>query len=165
MVRKIRHAGSLNPGLECEEPGYIIWRSTVPTKDVSKKLLDKVENKPMIRPGQQSFCVIYTIPGDDGSLNPEERYINFAWYFWSTEFSLRDIMTDSDGHYHRSTSFIGKLRPEIWKPPLAQAHCLLHPELIELVEHIKEPFGSVVSSVSASKAASLKNGSSSLAKL
>lgn len=48
----------LNPTLKREEPGYVIWRGTIPTKDLSQEVRDKIENKPVIFPGKQTYCVM-----------------------------------------------------------------------------------------------------------
>lgn len=66
-------------------------------------------------------------------------------------------MTDVFGHQHRTTVPKGQLRPEIWQGQLAQARRILPPELVELVEHIREPFVSVISSISAPRAAYFNN--------
>lgn len=66
-------------------------------------------------------------------------------------------MTDTSGHQHRTTVPKGMLRPEIWEAQIAQARRVLPKEIVELVEHIREPFVSVISSVSAPRAAYFDN--------
>lgn len=66
-------------------------------------------------------------------------------------------MTDAEGHYHRTTIPKGKMRPSVWQPQLAQAHRILNPTLVALVEKISAPFVSVVSSIAAPKAAHFNN--------
>lgn len=66
-------------------------------------------------------------------------------------------MTDISGHQHRTTVPKGQLRPEIWQAQVAQARRVLPKELVELVEHIRGPFVSIVSSVSAPRAAYFNN--------
>lgn len=70
---------------------------------------------------------------------------------------MSDIMTGTSGHEHRTTVPKGQLRPEIWEAQLAQARRLLPKEFIELVEHIREPFVSKISSISSPRAAYFNN--------
>ena len=49
------------------------------------------------------------------------------------------------------------MRPEIWQRQLEHARRLFHPDLIELVEKIKQPFVSIVSSISSKRAAFFDN--------
>lgn len=48
----------LNPSLQREEPGYVIWRGTVPTKDLSQEFLDKVETKAIVWQGKYNYCML-----------------------------------------------------------------------------------------------------------
>lgn len=48
----------LMPRLQREEPGYVIWRGTIPTKELSQDVLDKIENKPLICPYNQTYLVM-----------------------------------------------------------------------------------------------------------
>lgn len=48
----------LLPNLQREEPGYVIWRGTIPTKDLPQEILNKLENKPVIWSGPQTYCVM-----------------------------------------------------------------------------------------------------------
>lgn len=98
----------------------------------------------------------YTIPGENGSLAPGTRHINFAWYFWPT-VPLSSILTDTTGHQHRSTIPKGQLRPEIWAAQLEHARALLPPLFVSLVTAIKHPFVSVISSIRAPRAAYFAN--------
>ena len=70
---------------------------------------------------------------------------------------MEDIMTDVDGHFHRSTVPKGKIRPEVWEPQVEQAHRVLPKDIVTLVEKIKEPFVSVVTSCSAPQASFFDN--------
>ena len=101
----------------------------------------------------------YTIPGTNGSLKPGERHINFAWYTWpsSSSLTIPGILTDTNGHTHRTTLPKGGMRPEIWSKQLAHANETLPPMLYELASHIEEPFVSVVSTIISPNAAYFDN--------
>ena len=147
----------LNPNLTREEPGYILWRGTVPTGELPQHIRDKVENRAIIYPTTYSYAVIYTIPGDRGSLDSGKSHINIAWYFWPKSHTVAEVMTDIDGHQHRTTVPKGKLRPEIWASQVEAGKKLLPAELHELIVRIKQPFVTVVASISAPKAAYFDN--------
>lgn len=48
----------LLPELNRAEPGYVIWRGTVPTTKLSQKLLDKIEGNVIGHTGKQTYCVM-----------------------------------------------------------------------------------------------------------
>lgn len=48
----------LNPTLRREEPGYVIWRGVVPTKDLSQEFLDKIESKAIVWQGKYNYCIL-----------------------------------------------------------------------------------------------------------
>ena len=48
----------LQPALQRAEPGYVIWRGTVPTKDLSRALLSKIENRTVLYPMKHSYAVM-----------------------------------------------------------------------------------------------------------
>ncbi|KXT07150.1 hypothetical protein AC578_2358 [Pseudocercospora eumusae] len=147
----------LYPDLVREEPGYVIWRGTVRAAELPQNIRDRVEGRAVIYASDYNYAVIYTIPGDHGSLAPNDRHINVAWYFWPSKPTIDEIMTDIDGHRHRTTVPKGKLRPEIWQSQLSTAKHLLAPEILELVKYIKVPFVSLISSISAPSAAHFHN--------
>ena len=86
------------------------------------------------------------MPGVNGVLETGKRLFNFVWYFncpaSSSEF--KENMTDIDGHLHRSTLPIGKMRPEVWARHKAYAAQVLTPPFLELVNKTTQPFISTV---------------------
>ncbi len=53
-------------------------------------------------------------------------------------------MTDIDGHRHRNTLPVGKMRPEVWARLKARAAEVVEPSFLELINHTAEPFISTV---------------------
>ncbi|GIZ36827.1 hypothetical protein CKM354_000029400 [Cercospora kikuchii] len=147
----------LNPNLAREEPGYVLWRGTVRTGDLPPDTRATFENRALVWAGTYTYAITYTIPGDDGSLEPGFSHINFVWYTWPTHSSADDILTDTTGHRHRSTVPKGKLRPDIWKAQVEIAKNVLPTKLYELVCLIETPFVTKVTSMCAPKAAYLDN--------
>jgi 2-polyprenyl-6-methoxyphenol hydroxylase-like FAD-dependent oxidoreductase len=96
---------------------------------------------------------MYSIPGPKGSLADGDREINFAWYIrYSSNEELSQIMTDTDGHIHRTTLPKGKMRAEVWERIVQMARDVMHPVVIEIVEKIKTPFVSIVASIAPDQA-------------
>lgn len=88
----------------------------------------------------------YVMPGENGSLKTGERLLNWVWYFNCPEGSqdLKENMTDVDGHRHRNTLPVGKMRPEVWAKLKAHAAGVLEPSFLELINKTTEPFISTV---------------------
>ena len=86
------------------------------------------------------------MPGGEGSLQIGERLLNWVWYFNCPEGSqdLEENMTDTDGHRHRNTLPVGKMRPEVWAKQKAHAAEVLEPSFLELINKTTEPFISTV---------------------
>lgn len=47
-----------NPTLQREEPGYVIWRGVIPTRELSEDTLRKIEGKAIVWPGKYNYCVM-----------------------------------------------------------------------------------------------------------
>ncbi len=148
----------LYPGVHRSEPGFLIWRGIVPVTSLSASLLERVKDRTLLYPMRNSYLILYTIPGPNGSLKEADRAINFAWYDWpSATTTITGILTDTDGHTHRTTLPKGKMRAEIREAQLERAREMFHPELLELPLKLTEPFVSVISSVMAPKATAFDN--------
>jgi 2-polyprenyl-6-methoxyphenol hydroxylase-like FAD-dependent oxidoreductase len=48
----------LHPNIRREEPGYVLWRGTVPTKGLSKEILDKLDGKTTMCPMPYSYTIM-----------------------------------------------------------------------------------------------------------
>ena len=149
--------------------GYVAWRGTVPEREATEETRMKFENAITFYPMKKSYILwyfhrlivntslttySYVIPGQDGSLKPGERLLNWVWYFNhatdSEEFD--EIMTDSDGHRHRNTLPEGKMNEKVWARQVSRAQEILNAPFIELVQKTKTPFISTVRDAMTSKA-------------
>ena len=101
----------------------------------------------------------YLVPGEDGSLQPGERQANFVWYYNCPDNSqeFTDIMTDIDGHRHRSTVPPGKIRPEVWAKQQAHGRRVLAAPVKELVDKITSLFVTAISDSQAPRASFFAN--------
>ena len=48
----------LQPNLKRQEPGYLLWRGTIPTKDLSKDALDIFDGRTTQCPMKQSYTIV-----------------------------------------------------------------------------------------------------------
>jgi 2-polyprenyl-6-methoxyphenol hydroxylase-like FAD-dependent oxidoreductase len=49
----------LHPDIKRDEPGYLLWRGTTPVKDVSAKVLERVDGKAVMIPMERMYIVMY----------------------------------------------------------------------------------------------------------
>jgi 2-polyprenyl-6-methoxyphenol hydroxylase-like FAD-dependent oxidoreductase len=144
---------SLLPKLSRSEIGYCIWRGTVPVSQISEEARRALDGRTVVYQLPRSYAVMYNIPGPKGSLADGDREINFAWYIrYSSDKELSQIMTDTEGHIHRTTLPRGKMRVEVWERIVQTARDFMHPVVIEIVEKITTPFVSVVASIAPDQA-------------
>ncbi|KAI9794620.1 MAG: hypothetical protein M1816_004507 [Peltula sp. TS41687] len=127
--------------------GYVAWRGTVPESEISEETRKIFDSRVTMHGMHRSYIVIYIIPGEQGSLQPGERLLNFVWYYnfdqKSDEFA--DIMTDKDGNRHLNTLPIGKLREEVWEKQKARGKLVMPPSVAELIDKTRQPFISSIS--------------------
>ncbi|MCJ1251741.1 hypothetical protein MMC30_008978 [Trapelia coarctata] len=145
----------LQPDLQRKYTGYVVWRGTVAESDVSEQTNKIFGEKTTIHKMYRSYIALYTIPGDDGSLKPGERCLNYVWYCNYPEDSQEyaDLMTDTNGHRHRNTLPMGKMREDIWAKQKAYAIKVLPAPFAELLVKTKHPFISAVGDIASRKAA------------
>lgn len=100
-------------------------------------------------------CIIYTIPGANGSLEPGNRLLNFLWYTNESEESLQEILIDSiDGYRHHNIVPAGHVREDIWNAQLMRAKMALLPvAFYEVMSKIQRPFIQVITDFCSTKAA------------
>ena len=84
----------------------------------------------------------YTIPGKNGTVEPNERLLNWVWYCNYTEGSKEyvEVMTGNEGHCHRITVPIGKVRDGAWSKQKAYTQQIFPVPFAELIEKTKQPF-------------------------
>ena len=143
------------PDLKRKYVGYIAWRGTVPESEVSPSTRDIFKRSVTVHMMYRHHCIMYTIPGVNGSLEPGERFLNFLWYTNESEESLRDIMIDSvDGHRHHNIVPAGHVRDDIWNAQLRRAKIVPLPiPFQEVISKVRSPFIQVVTEFCGTKAA------------
>lgn len=126
--------------------GYIAWRGTVPESDVSDETRAIFHRSVTLQLMHLQHCLVYTIPGPNGSLAPGERLLNFLWYTNESHEALDEILIDGiDGHRHHNIVPAGRVRQDIWATRLDCAKRVpLEPPFLEVISKIKSPFIQVI---------------------
>jgi 2-polyprenyl-6-methoxyphenol hydroxylase-like FAD-dependent oxidoreductase len=134
------------PRVKRQYVGYIAWRGTVPESEVSQSTRELFHRSITLQLVSMEHCMIYAIPGPDGSLEPGKRLLNVVWYLNESEASLQEILIDGlDGHRHRNTVPAGHVREDIWAARLRHARQSgLTAPLLEVLHRIERPFLQVI---------------------
>lgn len=126
--------------------GYIMWRGLVPENEVTLETRELFESAIIVHKSGQQHCIMYMIPGTNGSLERGERFLNFMWYTNESPEDLDKIMVDSlDGHLHHNFVPQGRVRDDIWTSRLQAAQELPLPgPFLDVATKIKKPSIQVV---------------------
>lgn len=135
--------------------GYIAWRGIVPESEVSASTREIFKRSVTVHMMHRHHCIMYTIPGANGSLEPGERMLNFLWYTNETLEALDEILIDGiDGHKHHNLVPAGRVRKDIWSSQLARAKQVPLPmPFLEVMNKIQRPFIQVITEFCSSRAA------------
>ncbi|KAI4169679.1 MAG: hypothetical protein LQ343_005501 [Gyalolechia ehrenbergii] len=144
----------LCPGTERNYVGYIAWRGTVVESQISEKSRGLLRTCLNYFIHSRGHIIIYLIPGKNGSLKPGERLLNYVWYcnYAKDSVELRNLMTDTEGHCHRITMPMDKMRPEVCAQHKLNADRLLPSAFAEVVRATSQPFVQCITEASAPKA-------------
>jgi 2-polyprenyl-6-methoxyphenol hydroxylase-like FAD-dependent oxidoreductase len=144
----------LTPNVERKYAGYVALRGTVPENEVTPKTREAFSERFTFFHTKGIQILAYLIPGENGTLEPGKRLINFVYYTNSPSPSLadpspefRELMTDSEGQYHRITMPPGKTSPAAWEKQRKTAQEKLPPQFAELVCSTKKPFVQAITDV------------------
>ena len=143
-----------SPDVERKYAGYVALRGTVREDLVSAGILEVFKERFTFFhcPGIQILA--YLIPGENGTLEPGKRLINFVYYkntkprgLTDRSAEFRELMTDVNGKYHRITLPPGMINPTAWKKQCDIAREMLPPQFAELVCSTDQPFVQAVTDV------------------
>lgn len=130
---------------EREYAGYVAFRGTANERELSPAARDVFVEKFTFFHGidPKTQILAYTIPGHDGTVEQDQRFVNWVWYWniakGSQEF--KDLMTDTSGKTHRLTLPTGgKMRTEVWQKQKELARENLPPQFLEVIEKTEKPF-------------------------
>lgn len=142
------------PDVERKYAGYVALRGTVREDSVTPKTLEAFKERFTFFHCLGVQILAYLIPGEDGTLEPGQRFINFVYYkntkprrLADKSAEFRELMTDVDGKYHRITLPPGKIDPVAWKKQCEIAREVLPPQFAELVCSTDKPFVQAITDV------------------
>ncbi|KAF1968446.1 FAD/NAD(P)-binding domain-containing protein [Bimuria novae-zelandiae CBS 107.79] len=144
----------LQPDVQRTYAGYVALRGTVREDEVTPKALEAFKNRFTFFHTRGIQILAYLIPGENGTLEPGQRLINFVYYTNFPSKSLDEpsdelakLMTDIEGVRHRITIPPGKTDPEAWEKQREIAKEKLPPQFAEIVRATKKPFVQAVTDV------------------
>lgn len=144
----------LQPDVQRTYTGYVALRGTVQENQVTPKTLEAFKDRFTFFHAQGIQILAYLIPGENGTLEPGKRFINFVYYTNFPAKSLDEpsdelaaLMTDVDGVRHRITMPPGKTDPRVWEKQREIAKEKLPPQFSEIVRATKKPFVQAVTDV------------------
>jgi 2-polyprenyl-6-methoxyphenol hydroxylase-like FAD-dependent oxidoreductase len=125
--------------------GYVAWRGVMAEAATPAQVVERLASRFTLFQGRDFHILAYMIPGEDGALAPGHRRLNWVWY-WNTEedTELPDILTDADGHPHRSSVAAGKVQTRHVAALRDRADTVLPSVLAELVQVTPHPFVQVI---------------------
>ncbi|KAI1777433.1 FAD/NAD(P)-binding domain-containing protein [Hypoxylon cercidicola] len=145
------------PDVQRQYAGYVVWRGIVPEGEVSDPTRELFSHSIVVHilKQERTHCVVYMIPGVNGSLQPGERLLNFILYTNETPETLDDILVDAiDGHRHHNTVPAGQVKDEIWSRRVERAKLdALPAPFLEVIDKVKQPFVQVIGDFCSPRAA------------
>ena len=139
----------LCPEVQRKYAGYCALRGTVPENEASPQALEAFKERFTFYHGPGIQILAYLIPGQNGTVEPGHRLVNFVYYTNFPEGSpeLEEIMTDKDGSRHPITMPPGLTDPKAWEKQMKLARQNLPPQFAEIVCATKQPFVQAVTDV------------------
>lgn len=137
------------PDVRREYVGYVAWRGTVPENEASHVVKETFVETFTFYRSTGTQILAYLIPGENGSLEPGKRLINWVWYCDYPQDSpeYKDLMTDTDGKTHHVTLPIGKMRQEVLEKQRESARKSLPPQFAAIVCATQQPFIQAITDV------------------
>ncbi|KAI4758161.1 FAD/NAD(P)-binding domain-containing protein [Aureobasidium sp. EXF-3400] len=133
---------TLLPSVQRTYAGYVALRGTVPETEVSESAAEAFVEKFAFYHADGTQILAYAIPGENGTLEPGKRLMNWVWYRNYKEDSdeLVDLMTGKDGSHHHITLPPDQMKDEVWTKQKQEARDVLPPQFAELVDKTVHPF-------------------------
>ncbi|KAF2877984.1 hypothetical protein BDV95DRAFT_624603 [Massariosphaeria phaeospora] len=132
----------LMPDVKRQYAGYLCWRGVTQEKLIDDEWNQKYSGKITFQFMKRHYLISYTIPTDDGELEPGKRLHNWVWYNSVPEDSqeLSDIMTDENGVLHSGTVPRGLVRQKLWDKQQTRAVAETPPGIASIVRNCERPF-------------------------
>jgi 2,6-dihydroxypyridine 3-monooxygenase len=130
----------LVPDAELQYAGYVAWRGTVPTEQLSASTRALLDDAITYSVMPDSHLLTYPIPdGDDGA-----TITNWLWYRNVDPEDLGALLTDRDGERRDLSLAPGAARDEVVEQLREDAARLVAPPLAEVLGATRSPFLQVI---------------------
>ncbi|KAF2106038.1 hypothetical protein BDV96DRAFT_607696 [Lophiotrema nucula] len=132
----------LLPDVKRQYAGYVSWRGTVQEAAVDKQASQTYAEKFAFHLMDRNYILHYTIPTDDGNVDPGKRLHNWIWYQPLAEKSegMNAIFTDMNGIRHHGTVPRGLLEPKVWEQQKSLASATMPTDLAQILHSTSAPF-------------------------
>lgn len=136
-VRKI-----LQPDVQRTYAGYCALRGTVPEGQVSSAAKEAFCERFTFFHTSGIQILAYLIPGNNGTVEPGQRLVNFVYYtnFLEGSDELEEILTDKNGQRRHITMPPGMMPSAVWEKQKKIAKERLPPQFAEIVCKTQHPF-------------------------
>jgi 2,6-dihydroxypyridine 3-monooxygenase len=132
--------GQLLPSVGSEYGGYVAWRGVL-LEHQAPDLAAEFAGRFTFFQAPHTHILCYLIPGPDGSLTPGQRRLNWVWYLNAAPGDELDrVLSDKDGRRRQFSVPQGFVAPGMTDWLHGQAHHVLPPVFVRLVEATDEPF-------------------------
>ena len=102
----------LFPEVPMNYRGYVLWRGVLEEKELADSTPLETAIPRLSYKGMPGHLVLYFVPGQDGSIKPGERWVNWAAYIPVTDDELPAFLVDKNGKQHSHSMPPGLMRPE-----------------------------------------------------
>ncbi|KAI1363204.1 FAD/NAD(P)-binding domain-containing protein [Xylaria arbuscula] len=145
----IRSIVQQQPSVSRQYAGYVALRGTLVEEAASQETRSLLHERLTFFhcPGVQ--VLTYLIPGENGTVEPGKRFINFVYYtnFPAGSPELEEIMTDREGRRRAITMPPGMTSPEAWEKQRVLARERLPRQFAEIVCGSTKPFVQAITDV------------------
>lgn len=118
--------------------GYVAWRGLLSTRAVPRT--DMFADRLTFAIHDHGHCILYYVPGSDGTVGPADRLLNWAWYDPMPEAELFRLLHSSYGG-ERVTSLPPGTIPAAQRASLcARARAMFPPAVADVIAATDEPF-------------------------
>jgi 2-polyprenyl-6-methoxyphenol hydroxylase-like FAD-dependent oxidoreductase len=129
------------PEAQPQYAGYVAWRGVVQESEFPVDLHDLLFERHLYCLPDGEMMLGYMVPGSGNDVTPGRRAYNWVWYRpVDFESELRDLCTDAAGRSHGSSIPPPLIRPEHISRMRADAHTLLAPQIVRVVDMTAQPF-------------------------
>ncbi len=130
----------LLPDAQAQYAGYVAWRGVCDEQVLSQRTLSSMFGKFGFGLPQGEQIIGYPVAGAGNAIALGQRRYNFVWYRPASSGQLKELMTDSDGHFYALGIPPHKVAWQHLSAARQAASELLAPQFAEILEKTAQPF-------------------------